>query len=88
MSIGTRVSFLERGRREVGTLRDFQMLSLEAVIETDDGLTHIVHLSQIDQPVEGFLELCQDIVRLQNEYLNERLPETELPNFESTGVKR
>jgi len=67
--IGDRVSFLEDGKREVGQLEDLQELSEEAVITTDDGLTHIVGFEALDQPIE-------------------RLPENELPTFESTGVPR
>jgi hypothetical protein len=69
MKIGDRVSFMDGQRREVGTLMDFQELSDEAVIETDDGLTHIVPCIEIEQRVE-------------------RLPESELPSFESTGIRQ
>jgi len=67
--IGERVSFIEDGKREVGALEDLQELSEEAVITTDDGITHIVGFDALDQPIE-------------------RLPETELPSFESTGIRQ
>lgn len=55
-TIGDRVSFMECSRREVGTLKDFQMLSDEAVIETDDGMTHIVRFEELDQAIERLPE--------------------------------
>lgn len=68
-TINDRVSFVKEDKREVGTLKDFQWLSDEAVIVTDDGLTHIVPFDAVDQGIE-------------------RLPEHEIPSFESTGVKQ
>ena len=55
-SINNRVTWIERQTRKVGTLIDLQKLSDEAVIETDDGLRHIIALSEIEQPVERIPE--------------------------------
>lgn len=47
---------MERGKRKIGTLSDFQVMSDEAVIETDDGLTHIIPVDEIEQRLERLPE--------------------------------
>ena len=44
------------GRRLEGTVKDLQCLSDEAVIETDDGLTHIVAFDAVEQGIERLPE--------------------------------
>lgn len=55
-SLGERVSFIEKGERQVGTLESIQRLSNEAVILTDDGHRHLVYFAEIEQAIERLPE--------------------------------